>query len=157
MKGIEWRWYCTLMEPPSNLGRKCSVGQEEGCEPCGSVRGHSQALEDRWDLYNPSPGILVESVKDVWLKSLEDHAIGTLDLTVSTWVSDRGLVDPDDVPITKVQELLPGEVSPMVSDDAVRNTKPVDDVEEEFDRLFRADVGDGLGLYPLGELVDCYE
>ena len=45
----------------------------------------------------------------------------------------------------------------MVGDDAVRNAEPVDDVEEEFDRLFRVDVGDGRGLYPLGELVDCYE
>ena len=45
----------------------------------------------------------------------------------------------------------------MVSDDAFRNAEPVDDVEENFDRLFRADVGDGLGLYPLGELVDRYE
>ena len=45
----------------------------------------------------------------------------------------------------------------MVSDDAVRNAKPVNDVKEEFDRLFRADVGDGLSLYPLGELVDRYE
>ena len=45
----------------------------------------------------------------------------------------------------------------MVSDDTVRNAKPIDNVEEEFDRLFRADVCDGLGLYPLGELVDCYE
>ena len=45
----------------------------------------------------------------------------------------------------------------MVSDDAVRNAEPVDDVEEEFDHFFRADVGDGLGLYPLGELVDRYE
>ena len=45
----------------------------------------------------------------------------------------------------------------MVSDDTVRNAEPVDDVKKEFDRLFRADVGDGLGLYPLGELVDCYK
>ena len=79
------------------------------------------------------------------------------DLTVGTWVSDRGPVDSDAVSITKVQELFPSEVSPMVSDDAVRNTEPVDVVEEEFDRFFRADVGDGLGLYPLGELVNCYE
>ena len=41
-----------------------SIGQEEGCEPCGSVWGRSQALEDRWDLCNPSPGVLVESVED---------------------------------------------------------------------------------------------
>ena len=45
----------------------------------------------------------------------------------------------------------------MVSDDTVRNAEPVDDVEEEFDCLFRVNVGDGLGLYLLGELVDYYE
>ena len=72
-------------------------------------------------------------------------------------MSDRGPVDPDVVSITEVQELLPGEVSPKVSDDAVRNAELVDDVEEEFDRLFRANVVDGLSLYPLGELVDRYE
>ena len=72
-------------------------------------------------------------------------------------MSDRGPVDSDVVSITEVQELLPGEVSSVVSDHTVRNAEPVDDVEEEFDRLFRADVGDGLSLYPLGELVDRYE
>ena len=45
----------------------------------------------------------------------------------------------------------------MVGDDIVRNTEMVDVVEEEFDRLFQADVGDGLRLYSLGEFVDCYE
>ena len=54
-------------------------------------------------------------------------------------MSDQGLVNPDAVSITEVQELLPGEVSSMVSDDTVRNAKPVDNVEEELDRLFRAD------------------
>ena len=44
----------------------------------------------------------------------------------------------------------------MVSDGTVWNAEPVD-VEKEFDRLFRMDVGDGLGLYPFGELVDRYE
>ena len=48
------------------------------------------------------PDVLVESVKDAWLKSLEDHAIGMLDLAVSTWMSDQGLVDPNAVSITKV-------------------------------------------------------
>ena len=134
-----------------------SVGWEEGCEPYGSVQGCSQAPEDRWDLYNPSPSKLVESVKDAWLKSLEDHAIGTLDLTISTWMFDRGPIDPNVVSITEIQELLPGEVSSVVSDDTVGNAEPVDDVEEELDCLFRTDVGDGHGLYPLGEFVDCYE
>jgi len=45
----------------------------------------------------------------------------------------------------------------VVGDDAVWNTKPIDDVEEELDRLFRADVHDGLHLYPLGKLIHRYE
>ena len=51
-------------------------------------------------------------------------------------MSDRGPIDPDAVSITEVQELLPGEVSSMVSDDTVRNTKTIDDVKEELDCLF---------------------
>jgi len=79
-----------------------SIGQEEGCEPYRLVRGHSQAPEDRWDLYNPSFGVLIESVEDAWVESLEDHAIGPLDLTVSMWMFDRGPVDPDAVSIIEV-------------------------------------------------------
>ena len=45
----------------------------------------------------------------------------------------------------------------MVGNDTVRNTKPIDDVKEELDRLFRADIGYGLRLYPLSEFVHCYE
>ena len=88
---------------------------------------------------------------------MEDHAIGSFDLTVSTWMSDRGPIDPDAVSITEVHELLLDEVSPMVGNDTVRNAESIDDVEDEIDRLFRMDVGDGLGLYPFGELIDCYE
>ena len=85
-------------------GQHCfsSIGQEEGCEPCGMVRDRSKAPEDRWDLCNPLPDELVESVEDVWLESLEDHAIGSLDLTISTQMSDRGPVDPDVVSIIEV-------------------------------------------------------
>ena len=101
--------------------------------------------------------MFVESVEDACLESLEDHAVGAFDLTVSSWMSDRSLTDSDAVSIAEVLELLPGEVSPVVSDNTVRNTESIDDVEEEFDRLFRSEIGDGLGFYPLGKLVDCYE
>ena len=101
--------------------------------------------------------VLVESVKDLWLESLEDRAISSFNLTISTWMSDQGPVDTDVISITEVQELLLGEVSSVVSDDTVRNTKTIDVVMEELGRLFRANVGDGLRLYPLGEFVDCYK
>ena len=53
-------------------------------------------------------------------------------------VFDRGSIDPDVVSITEVKELLPDEVCSMVGYNTVWNTKPIDDVEEELDRLFRA-------------------
>ena len=45
----------------------------------------------------------------------------------------------------------------MVSDDTIRNAKPVDDVDEELDWLLLADVSDGHRLNPLGEFVHRYE
>ena len=46
-------------------GQHCfsSIGQEERCEPCGSVRGRFQAPEDHWDLCNPLSSILFESIE----------------------------------------------------------------------------------------------
>ena len=55
--------------------------------------------------------------------------------------------------IAEVQELFAGELSAVVSDDDVGNPKPVDDVGEEKDGLFGADVGEGSSLDPLGELA----
>ena len=84
--------------------------------------------------------MFVESVEDARLESLEDHAISAFDLAVSSWMSDHSLVDSDAVSITEVQGLLPGEVGPVVSDNTVRNAESVDNVKEEFDRLFRAEI-----------------
>jgi len=55
--------------------------------------------------------------------------------------------------IAEVQKLLASELSAVVSDNDVGNPKSVDDVGEEKDGLFRADVGDGSSLDPFGELV----
>ena len=46
--------------------------------------------------------MLLELVEDVGLESLEDHAIGPLDLTVGMRVPDRGPIDHDAVSITEV-------------------------------------------------------
>ena len=93
--------WCTMVEVGGQyyLG---SISQEERCESRGLVGGHPQAPKDRWDLCNPSPRILVESVEDARLESLEDHAIGAFDLTVSSWMSDRSPVDFDVVSIAEV-------------------------------------------------------
>jgi len=61
------------------------------------------------------------------------------------------------MPITEVQELFAGELSAVVGDDDVGNSKPVDDVGEEKDGLLGADVRDALSLDPFGEFVDGYQ
>ena len=53
------------------------------------------------------PDILLESVKDAGLESLEDHTIGPLDLTVGTRVPDRGPIDPDAVSSQKSRNFFP--------------------------------------------------
>ena len=55
-----------------------------------------------YNLVGSVTGVFVESVEDARLESLEDHAIGAFDLTVSSWMSDRGLVDPDAISIAEV-------------------------------------------------------
>jgi hypothetical protein len=58
------------------------------------------------------------------------------------------------VVITEVQELLPGELGPIVSDDRVGNLKEEDDILDKAYHLFGADFGQEPSLNPLSELVD---
>ena len=46
--------------------------------------------------------MFIESVEDALLESLEDHAVGAFDLTVSSWMSDRGPIDPDTVSVAEI-------------------------------------------------------
>ena len=46
------------------------------------------------------------------------------------------------------------EVASVVGEDAVRDTKAAGDALEELDGCGGRLVGDGDGLYPLGELID---
>ena len=80
-----------------------------------------------------------------------------LDLAVSLRMGHCEPVHTDVMLIAEVQELLAHELSAVVGDDDVGDPKPVDDVGEEKDGLFGADVGDGSSLDPFGELVDSHQ
>ena len=88
---------------------------------------------------------------------MKDHAIGTLDLAVSSRMGDCGQIHADVVVVAEVQELLACELCAVVGDDGISNPKAMSDVGEEQDGLIGADVADGLSLDPLGELVNGYE
>jgi hypothetical protein len=111
-----------------------------------------QALE-HGEFLDAACGKLFELVEDARLESLEDHPVRTLNLPVGAWVYDQCLVDPDPVSISKLQELLAYEVGPVVYDDDVGHTEPVDNVKKELDGLLGVSFGNGFHLDPLGELV----
>ena len=56
--------------------------------------------------------------------------------------------------ITECQELVAGELCPVVSDDGVWDAEPVDDISEEQHCLLEFDSIDRTSLDLFGELVD---
>ena len=66
---------------------------------------------------------------------------------------DGGPIDLDVVFIAESKELLSGELGVVVRDDGVRDSKAMDNVEEEQHGLLRFDHRDRPSLYPLCKLV----
>ena len=62
-------------------------------------------------------------------------------------------IDTDVVFIAESEELLSGELHAIVHDDGVRDSKSMDDVEEEQHGLFELDHRDRSSLYPLCKLI----
>ena len=63
----------------------------------------------------------------------------------------------DVVVVVECQELVAGELRPIVGDDGVWNPETVDDISEEQHCLLEFDSGDWMSLDPLGELVNSYQ
>ena len=63
----------------------------------------------------------------------------------------------DVVVIVECQELVAGELRPIIGDDGVWNPEPVDDISEEQHRLLGFDLIDRASLNPFGELIDRHQ
>jgi hypothetical protein len=59
--------------------------------------------------------------------------------------------------VAEIQKIFTSELGAVVRDDTVGDPKAMDDVSEEEHSLLGPDAGDGAGLDPLGEFVDCDE
>jgi hypothetical protein len=101
----------------------------------------------------PSGRVLLSVVEDAVFDDLKHHAIFSLDLVVAPWVGYRGVVDVDEVVLTKILEVRPCKGLTQVGDDPVRYPELIGDVLDELCGLFRHDCGDGVELNPLGEFV----
>jgi hypothetical protein len=56
--------------------------------------------------------------------------------------------------VAELQELLAGELRPVVGDDRIRHPEPVDDVGEKRHSLLCPEIRDRAHLIPPGEFID---
>ena len=59
--------------------------------------------------------------------------------------------------VAECQELVAGELRPIVGDDGIWDFEPVDDIRKEQHRLLGFDLSDRTSLDPFGEFVDSYQ
>jgi hypothetical protein len=88
------------------------------------------------------------------LESLEDVSIGSLDLSITLWMSNRRIADLDAKILTVSLERAAGELGPVVGDDPIWDPKLTDDGLDELDCGLLVDLDHMDCFWPLSELVD---
>ena len=69
----------------------------------------------------------------VLFEGIKDHTVRPFDLAIGSWMGNGDIFDGDATVFTEVPEVMASKCSSEVGDDAVRETKYVDDVFEELD------------------------
>jgi hypothetical protein len=87
-------------------------------------------------------------------EALEDLSIGSLDLSITLWMSNECIAGLDAKILVVSLERVAGELGPVVGDDLVRDPKPTDDGLDELDCILLVDLDHRGCFQPLGELVD---
>ena len=87
-------------------------------------------------------------------EGVKDHTISPLDLAISSRMSNENIFNGDAPVFAEVPKVMASKCSFVVGDDAVRETKSMDDVFEELDCFLCSSRDKRFILDPLGELVD---
>jgi hypothetical protein len=98
--------------------------------------------------------VLLQVVIGVHLGALENFSVGSLDLSITLWMSNRRIADLDAKILTVSLEHATGELGPIVGDDPIQDPKPTDNGLDELDYGLLVDLGHRWCFGPLGELVD---
>ena len=77
-----------------------------------------------------------------------------LNLAIGLGVIGRSPIHPNSPGVVEVQEFVTYELGAIISNNATGNSKPVDNVLDEFNCLLQLEVDDGSDFKPLGELID---
>jgi hypothetical protein len=98
--------------------------------------------------------MLLQAVIGACLETLEDFSIGSLDLSITLWMSNGHIVDLDAKILTISLKCVASELVHVVDDDPVWDTEPTDDGLDELDCRLLVDLDQRDYFRPLGELVD---
>ena len=87
-------------------------------------------------------------------ESIKNHVVRPFDLAVGSRMGNGDIFDGDASVFAEVLKMMTSECSSKVGDNAVRETKSVDDIFEELDCLVCSGRNKRLVFDPLGELVN---
>jgi hypothetical protein len=93
-----------------------------------------------WKLVNPLGTMLLQAVIGACLETLEDFSIGSLDLSITLWMSIERIGDLASKILTVSLKWAAGELGLIVGDDPVQDPEPRDDGLDELDCGLPADL-----------------
>jgi hypothetical protein len=98
--------------------------------------------------------MLLEAVISMCLETLKDFSIGSLDLSITLWMSNGRIADLDTKILTVSLKCAIGELRSIVGDDPARDPELVDDALDKLDCGLFVNLDHRGCFRPLGELVD---
>jgi len=98
--------------------------------------------------------VLLFFLIEPFLEGIEDHAVSSLDLTVSSRMSNGNVFNRNAPVLAEVPKMMAGKSCPEVGDNAVRETESVYDVFKELDCFLSSSCDEWFVLNPLGELIN---
>jgi hypothetical protein len=98
--------------------------------------------------------MLLQAIISVSLETIKDFCIGSLHLAIALWMSNGSIAIFYAKIFTVLLECTTSELGPIVSDDLVRDLKPIDDELDELDCRLLVDLDRRGHFWPLGEFID---
>jgi hypothetical protein len=77
--------------------------------------------------------MFLQSIIGVGLETIKDFCIGSFDLSIALWVSNRCIANLDVQIFVVFLEGAAGKLGPVVDYDFVQDPKPADDTFDELD------------------------
>jgi hypothetical protein len=98
--------------------------------------------------------MLLQAIIGVCLETLEDFSIGSLDLSITLWMSNGRITDLDAKIFTVSLKCTAGELGSVVGDDPIRYPEPTDNGLYKLECGILVDLDHRGYFCPIGELVN---